>query len=99
MADHSIHFNLVVYAPTDGVVFKDKDNTCLGVKGIEISPNGAYMAVLTFDEKLKIYNMVSWCLVTTMDLKVSENTLIFQETDDPSKASNTEIIPKKCILM
>ena len=47
------------------------------MKHIEIADKGDYMAVITYDEKVKIYNMASWRLVITMDLKPSEITNFF----------------------
>jgi hypothetical protein len=96
VADHSITFNLIAYAPTDGVVFKDRDSGCLGVKSIEIASNSMYMAVLTFDEKLKVYNTLSWRLVATIDFKLGENTQVFVEADDQTKAPMHGSLPKKC---
>lgn len=74
--DYSISFNIFVYAPTDALVFKEKDATCLGVKKMELAPKNDYLAVVTFDEKVKIYNMVSWKLVITLDGKLSELTVL-----------------------
>lgn len=99
MADHSINFNLISYAPTDGVVFKDRDAGCLGVKSIELSNHGMYMAILTFDEKLKIYNTLSWRLVSTIDFKQGEQTQVFVEADDSSKGQMHGSLPKKCRLI
>lgn len=98
VTDSSINFSLIVYAPTDGVVFKEKDTTCLGPKTIELSDHGMYMAVLTFDEKLKIYNTLSWRLITTFDFKPSTETQFFQEVDDTSKSQSHGQLPKKCRL-
>lgn len=99
MADHSITFNLIAYAPTDGVVFKDRDSGCLGVKSIEFERHGMYLAVLTFDEKLKVYNTLSWRLVATLDFKLGEQTQVFVEADDQTKPQMHGSLPKKCTLM
>lgn len=73
--DYSISFNIFVYAPTDALVFKEKDATCLGVKRMELAPKNDYLAIVTFDEKVKIYNMISWKLVITLEGKTSDLTV------------------------
>lgn len=98
VADSSIAYSLVVYAPTDGVVFKDKDACCLGVKAIELSDHGMYMAVLTCDEKIKLYNTLSWRLITTITCKIGSETQVFQEADDTTKNQSHGMLPKKCRL-
>lgn len=96
IGDHSITYGLFAYAPTDALIYKEKDIGCLGIKHFQLSPNGDYLAILTFDEKLKIINVVSWRLVLTLDLKLGENTNVFTETDDTNKPQIHGAYPKKC---
>lgn len=94
--DHSITYGFFAYSPTDALIFKEKDAGCLGIKHMQVSPNGDYVAILTFDEKLKIFNCVSWRHVLTVDLKIGEFTNYFQENDDTSRPQVNGAFPKKC---
>lgn len=77
------------------MVFKEKDAGCLGAKQIDFSENGNYMAILSYDEKLKIYNLVSWRLVITVDLKPTDGTNFFLEMEDPARPPIHSSVAKK----
>ena len=95
LCDHSISYGLYAYAPTDALVYKDRDSGCLGAKIAELSPKGDYLAILTYDEKLKLYNMVSFRLVITVDLKASEQTHVFAENEYTSHPPLHGSVPRK----
>lgn len=71
-------YKLLVYLPTKQLLFSDEKQDVLGIKRIAFSPDNMYLATLTCDHKIIIYNTVSWTEVLKIDPKnvdEDENTV------------------------
>jgi WD40 repeat protein len=74
-------YKLLVYLPTKQLLFSDDKQDVLGIKKIAFSPDTMYLATLTCDNKIIIYNSVSWTEVIKIDPKTveeDENTVLLR---------------------
>ena len=76
--DSGYYFKFQAYLPTKQMIFEDESNTLLGIKSLSLAPQDDYIAMVTYDEKVVIYNAVSWRKVIEFDpaeLNDDENTV------------------------
>jgi len=68
--DNCIDYRLMVYCPAQGLIAKHQPyENALGIKSVEFSQNGQFLAVGSYDQKARIFNHISWRLITELEHK------------------------------
>ena len=76
--ESGFQYKFQVYLPTKQLLFEDEKSDILGIKSLEISPDNSYIAVVTYDDKVVVYNALSWIEIIRFDPKnaqTDENTV------------------------
>lgn len=70
--DSGYYFKWQVYLPTKQLIFEHEDPKLLGIKEFRLSEKEDYIAVITFDDTVVIYNAISWIKVIEFDPNTAE---------------------------
>jgi hypothetical protein len=77
---------MLVYCPAQGLMSKySAYEYALGIKSFKFSENSIYLAVGSYDEKVRIFNTLTWKMIVEFEHKnsLTENVdlLIFKEEE------------------
>ena len=84
--DSVLECKFLVYSPTGNLIAKHEPyEISLGIKSVNMSPNGNYLAVGFYDQNVRLYNHMSWKLITEFNhvekLSDTNNFNIFKEEE------------------
>ena len=84
--DNPIEWRLLVYSATQGLIAQHIPyENALGFKNLKFSTNGQFLAAGSFDQKVRIYNNISWKEITEFKhinyLSEDENIHIYTEEE------------------
>lgn len=64
VCDSSLNYKFCVVCPFNGIVHRyEAYEYGLGIKSIDYSPNSSFLAVGSYDEKVRLFNTLSWKLI------------------------------------
>jgi WD40 repeat protein len=70
--DNPIECRLLVYSATQGLLAQHIPyENALGYKTLDFSPNGKFLAAGSYDQKVRLYNHISWKEITFFEHKKS----------------------------
>lgn len=80
--DTCLVYQVLIYSPMGSLLARHQpyDNG-LGVKSMSLSPNGAYLAVGSYDQSLRLFGKISWTLVSDLKHEVSGNFHYYKEEE------------------
>ena len=90
--ENPINYRLHVICPFKGVILRYQPyDYALGIKNVEFSNKSLFLAVGSFDEKIRLLNAVTWKFITELDCSsniiTSPMAKIYKE-DDTLKSNN-----------
>ncbi len=63
-----IKCKFLVYSPGGSIIASHQPyDLALGIKSVELSPNGHYLSVGFFDQNVRLYNHISWKLIIDLE--------------------------------
>ncbi len=79
-------YKFSVYCPAQGLLQKFQPNEYgLGIKTFKFSSNSMFLAVGSYDEKIRLFNCLSWKVITEFEHKSLltdlSDTLVFREEE------------------
>lgn len=83
--DNPIECRLLIYSATQGLIAQHIPyENALGFKSLKLSPNGQFLAAGACDQKLRLYNHISWKEITQFEHKkeLSEDEEIHVYTEE-----------------
>jgi len=72
--DAGYSYKLFAYLPTQQLLFKDENVELLGISSVKISKDNQYLALTTYDQRIVIYNCVTWSKIIEFDPSEIEET-------------------------
>ena len=100
--DTCLAYRVVVYCPSKTQIFKHEiGNNSLGVKVTKMSPKSEYLALGTYDDKVKLYNTLCWRIICDIEFKFNPNDIEdikFYKEEITNEHANTydDSVLKKC---
>jgi len=84
--DTPLEYKFSVYCPAQGLLQKFQPNEYgLGIKTFKFSSNSMFLAVGSYDEKIRLFNCLSWKVITEFEHKSLltdlSDTLVFKEEE------------------
>jgi len=84
--DTPLEYKLLVYCPAQGLVAKYQPyEYALGIKSLKFSDNSQFLAVGSYDEKVRLFNCLTWKVITEFEHKSQitdvPDLLIFKEEE------------------
>lgn len=101
--DTCLAYRVVAYCPSKTQIFKHEvGNNSLGVKTIKMSKKSEYLALGTFDDKVKLYNTLCWRIICDIEFKFNQSEAddikFYKEELTTEHANTYDDTPlKKCI--
>lgn len=81
--DTILEYKLLIYCPATGLLAKFQPyESALGLKSLQFSENSQFLALGSFDEKVRLLNTLTWKLITEFEFKAPEGLVYFQEELD-----------------
>ena len=73
--DNCIGYQLLIYSPLGNIIARHKlyENE-LGIKCMSLSPNEKYLAVGSYDQKVRIFSKICWRILTEFEHKIEKNS-------------------------
>lgn len=78
--DSVLECKFFIYSPTGNLISVNEPYQLnLGIKALNMSPNGHYLSIGFYDQNVRLYNHISWKLI--MDLphnpNITDNTIVY----------------------
>ena len=94
--DNELECKIAIYSPSGNLIEKHEPyNGALGARIASFSPNGKYLAVGFNDNKVRIYNAITWKIVSELNHNVttiSGDTNVFKEEELSGKNKYSKYI-------
>lgn len=98
--DTILEYKLIMYCPATGIIaqFRPYDSA-LGLKSLSFSENSLFLAIGSFDEKVRLLNCLTWKLIIELEHKANfleaEDVSCFKEELEDSLSYKATNIPSK----
>jgi WD40 repeat protein len=84
--DTPLEYKMMVYCPAQGLICKYQPyEYALGIKSVKFCESGQFLAIGSYDEKVRLFNCLTWKVVTEFEHKTSvveyNDALIFKEEE------------------
>lgn len=102
--DSSLECKFFIYSPTGNLIScHNPYELNLGIKSLNMSPNGHYLSAGFYDQNVRLYNHISWKLIIDfshpMNISDTTNINIFREEEvDDTSYSGEGKKTNKCII-
>lgn len=97
--ENPINYRLYAVCPFKGVVLKYQPyDYALGIKTVDYSNRSMFVAIGSFDEKIRLLNALTWKEIAELDCSnpviTSDNTKIYKEEDSGKTANRMRLVER-----